>query len=53
MCSEPSLFLTNKTGVLYSDEVSQMKSILRFFSMNFFKAFCLNTEREYIRPTGG
>ena len=50
--SEPSFFLTNKTGALYGDEVGQMKPILRFFSMNFFRASCSDAKREYIGPTG-
>ena len=43
----------NKTGAPYEDEVGQIKPVLRFFSMNFLKASYLDTEREYIEPTGG
>jgi len=52
-CSEPSFFLTNKTGALCGDEVGQMKPVLRFSSMNFFRASCSDAEREYIEPTRG
>ena len=51
--SEPSFFLTNKTSTPYRDEVGRMKPILRFSSMNSFRAFCSDAEREYIGPTGG
>ena len=51
--SKPSFFLTNKTGAPCRDEVGQMKPVLRFFSMNSFRASCLDAEREYIGPTGG
>ncbi len=44
-------FLTNKTGTSCGDEVGQIKLILRFFSMNFLKAFYLDTERKYIGLT--
>ena len=30
-----------------------MKPMLRFSSMNFLRASCLDAEREYIGPTGG
>jgi len=43
----------NKTGALCRDKVGQMRPMLRFFSINFFKASCSNAEREYIGPTGG
>jgi len=43
--------LTNKTSAPYGEEVSWMKPILRFFSMNFLRAFCLDAEREYMGPT--
>jgi len=43
----------NKTGALCGDEVDWMKPILRFFSMNSFRASCLDAKREYIGPTGG
>ena len=49
--SKPSLFLTNKTGALCRNKVGQMKPILRFSLMNFLRASCLDTEREYIGPT--
>ena len=49
--SEPSFFLMNKTGTLCKEEVGQIKSVLRFSSMNFLRASCLDTEREYIEPT--
>jgi len=50
--SELSFFLTNKTGISYREEISQIKLMLRFFSMNFLRASCLDAEREYIGPTG-
>jgi len=50
--SELSFFLTNKTGTSYREEISQIKLMLRFFSMNFLRASCLDAEREYIGPTG-
>ena len=52
-CSEPSFFLTNKTGAPCRDEVGQIKPVLRFSSMNSFRASCSDAEREYIGPTGG
>jgi len=51
--SEPTFFLTNKTGALYREKVDQMKPVLRFFSINFLRASCLDAEREYIRPIRG
>ena len=51
--SEPSFFLMNKTGVPYRDEVGWMKPMLRFSSMNFFRASCSDAKREYIESTGG
>jgi len=53
MHSEPSFFLTNKTGAPYEDEVGQIKPILRFSSMNSLKASYLDAEKEYIGPTRG
>ena len=52
-CSEPSFFLTNKTGALCGDEIGQIKSVLRFSSMNSFRASCSDAEREYIGLTRG
>ena len=52
-CSELSFFLTNKAGILCGDEISQMKLVLRFSSMNSFRASCSDADREYIGPTGG
>jgi len=51
--SEPSFFLTNKTGAPCGDEVGQIKPMLRFSSMNSFRASCSDAEREYMGPTGG
>jgi len=53
--SKLSFFLMNmnKTSVLYREEVGQIKSILRFFSMNSLRASCSDAEREYIGPTRG
>jgi len=42
----------NKTSAPYGDEVSWIKPILRFSSINFFRASCSDAEREYIGPTG-
>ena len=53
MYSEPSFFLMNRTSIPYREEVGWIKPVLRFFSMNFLRVFCLDTEREYIGPTGG
>jgi len=52
-CSKPSFFLTNKTDIPCGDEVGQMKPMLRFSSINFFRASYSDAEREYIGPTGG
>jgi len=41
----------NKTGALCGDEIGWMKPVLRFSSMNFFKASYSDAEREYIEPT--
>jgi len=43
----------NKTDTPYGKEIGQMKPVLRFFAMNFLRAFYSNAEREYIRPTRG
>jgi len=43
----------NKTSIPCGDEVGWIKPILRFSSMNSFRASCSDAEREYIRPTGG
>jgi len=43
----------NKTGALYRDEVGWIKPVLRFSSMNFFRASCSDADREYIGPTRG
>jgi len=43
----------NGTSTLYKDEIGWMKSILRFSSINSFKASCLDAEREYMGPTRG
>jgi len=51
--SEPSFFLTNKTSASYREKIGQMKSMLRFFSMNSLRASCLDAKREYIRLTKG
>ena len=51
--SEPSFFLINKTSTPCRNEIGQIKPILRFFSMNFFKASCSDAERKYMGLTGG
>ena len=51
-CSKLFFFLINKTGASYRDEIGQIKSVLRFSSMKFLRASCLDTEREYMGPTG-
>ena len=51
--SEPSFFLMNKTSVPCGDEVGWMKPVLRFSSMNSFRASYSDAEREYIGPTRG
>jgi len=50
---EPFFFLTNKTGTPYGDKIGWIKPMLRFFSINFFRASYLDVEREYIKLTGG
>jgi len=42
----------NKTGIPCGDEVDQIKPILRFSSINFFKVSYLDAKRKYIGPTG-
>ena len=51
--SESSFFLTNKTGALCREEVGQIKTMLRFSSINFLRASCSDAEREYMGPTRG
>ena len=51
--SELSLFLMNKTSALCREKVDQIKPVLRFSSINFFRVSCLDAKREYIRPTRG
>jgi len=51
--SKLSFFLTNKTNVPCREKIGQIKSVLRFSLMNFFRAFYSDTEKEYIGPTGG
>ena len=41
-----SFFLTKRIETLCREKVGQMKSVLRFFSMNSFLASCSNTERK-------
>ena len=43
----------NKTSTLCGEEIGQMKSMLRFFLINFFRVSCLAAKREYIGPTRG
>jgi len=51
--SEPSFFLMNKTSTLCGKEVGRIKPVLRFSSINFLRAFCLDAEKEYIGPIKG
>ena len=51
--SEPSFFLMNKTGVLCKDEVGQIKPMLRFSLMNFFRVSFSDAKKEYIGPIRG
>ena len=51
--SKVSFFLINKTGALCGDEVDQIKPVLRFSSINSFRASYSDTKREYIEPTRG
>jgi len=52
-CNEPSFLLMNKTSVSSGDKIGQIKLILRFSSMNSFRASCSDAEREYMGPTRG
>jgi len=44
--SDLSFFLTKRTRVLYKKDIGWMKPILRFFLINFFRASCLDAEKE-------
>ena len=46
--SEPFFFLMSNISTPYDNEIGQMKLVLRFFSMNFLRASCLDAKREYI-----
>ena len=43
----------NRTDTPYGEEIGQIKLVLKFFSINFLRAFYSNAEREYIRPIRG
>jgi len=42
----------NKTSAPCRDKVGHIKPVLRFSSINSFRASCSDAEREYIEPTG-
>jgi len=43
----------NRTDISYGNNIGQIKLMLRFSLLNFFRASCLDAKREYIRLTKG